>query len=115
MIRLYRPSVSVRATVDQQARIVLPADTAPTEKLGNHYRVVTLLIPSSPEIHIGIDQKIQDKFGQSGIGPNRTFQTPVMPGGQVIQIRLMDHQHLIAMAKIGKADLTILCEYVEDI
>lgn len=117
MIRLYQPTIWIRATVDQQARIILPAEDPPSAsepQPKNRYRRVTLITPAAPEVFIGIDVPIQQGFDQPGIGPNRTWTTPAVSGGQVIPFTLQSHQFLTAMAGMGTAFLSVICEYVED-
>lgn len=112
--RLYKPTISLRTTVDQQARIILPAEENLPPELGNHYRDVTVIIPNSPEVFLGIDIPVQKKFSQKGIGPNRTFGMPRVENGQCICFPLLDGQWITAMAGEQDAKITVICAYIED-
>lgn len=110
-MKLYKPTSTRRTTLTQEARVILaPEESAPR----GSYRKVQVTIPPSPPIFVGIDQPVQEKFNQPGMGPNRDYVLPNLPPGQCIEFTLLPQQSLTASARPGLGFVSLIIEYVEE-
>jgi hypothetical protein len=110
-MKLYKPTANWRETLTQEARVILkPEEGAPP----GSYRKVQITIPPSPPIFAGIDQPVQKRYGQSGIGPNRDYELPNLPPGQCIEFALLPEQFLTASARPGLGFVSLIIEYIEE-
>lgn len=112
MKALRKPTEMYRASVPQEARVVVPPEDDP-EARGE--RKVTL-VGVSGELFVGIDVAIQQKAvfdGVPKIGPDRDYTLPRFPTATTATFRLKPHQWIIAKAKSGFGQLTIIVEYLE--
>ena len=101
---LRRDTEFVRATVDQQIRMILgPEEDAPEEAV----RDVQILVPSSPEVFCGTTP------GED-LGLNRNYKQPAMTQGAQIQFKLRAGQALYASAKEKQAFITVIVQYLEE-
>jgi hypothetical protein len=135
------PTRSFRATVVQEARVVLEPEDAPE----GTWRRVQLVVPMTPRLYGGIDVPIQGGFyygmprpvvspaegaltveqleamgrvgairaPHGGIGANRNYTVPVLAPGQTISFDLRPEQWITAMADEGIAYLTLIVQYLE--
>lgn len=109
-MKLYRNTEMKRATLVQEARVILAADeTAPA----GSYRRVQILVPASPSMYLGIDMHPQQGFSDNGIGPNRTYKVPPLTPGQTIVVRLLPKQALMAMSEESLCFTSLIIEHIE--
>jgi len=100
---LYRPTKDIRATVVQEAAVILPPD--PEAPKGS-VRTVQVTIPEAPEVYVKIDGD------PKAAGANRTpYKWPSYPSGQMIEFDLLPHQSIAAAAAEGYAELSLIVQY----
>lgn len=109
-MRLYRKTATLRATLTQEARVILGAEQGAPE---DSYRRVQILVPNSPPMLLAIDMHPQQAFEDAGIGPNRTYKVPPLPAGQAIVVRLRPEQTLMAMSAEGLCFPVLIVEYLQ--
>lgn len=102
MHNLVRPTEMIRATVVQEARVVLEPCLDPNVKV----RRVQVLVPASPPLLGGLDTT------PDNIGPNRTYKIMVLPPGAAIVFHLRNEQFLVLAAQEAKAHPTLIVEYM---
>lgn len=102
---IYKPTTIKRCSLVQELRVILQKDDGVLEGC---YRHVQLLIPESPTVFVATD------IMPSEVGLNRTYKLPEIPPGAAIRFDLLPEQFLIGASKIGRADLSIICEYRYD-
>lgn len=109
-MKLYRKTQMQRATLVQEARVILEAEQSAPEL---SYRRVQILVPPSPPMYLGIDTHPQQGFEDGGIGPNRTYKVPPLPPGQAVIVRLLPEQTLMAMSEEGLCFTSLIIEFIE--
>jgi hypothetical protein len=102
MHRPRKATYDVRVLLSQEIRTFLePELDAPP----GSWRRVQLLIPQSPEVYLGIDQKPE------ALGLNRNYKLPLYPPGAQITVALLPHQFLSGCAGIATAKLSMIVEH----
>ena len=110
MLKLYAKTTTMRTTLSQEARIVMPADPgAPPGSM----RKVQVLVPDGPVVYCGIDMPVQRAFSEAGVGPNRNYELPQLQPGQRTTMRLMPDQTITMSSSSGLAYVTLICEYLD--
>ena len=102
---LYKKTQWYRATVDQQARLVVPPEI---DAPHGSYRCIKVLTPNSPQVHFGLDKEPHD------IAMNRAYTWPSSPTGRVLEFYLQPDQFLSAVSETALAELSIIIEYYSE-
>lgn len=104
MHKLYKPTLWDRTTVTQEIREILPPESRAPQ---GSVRRVQLVVPPSPVVYAKIDGD------PVAIGLNRSYKLPVASPNATIEFTLQPHQNIVAAAKVGFAEISIIVEYVE--
>ena len=97
---LRKPTEWYRATVDQQAKVIVSAEAG-----ASGVRCVKLVFPESPTVHCQLDVAPED------IALSRSYEWPEMTPGRVFEFYLQPHQTICAVASTAVATLSVLIEY----
>lgn len=73
------------------------------------YRKVQILTPAQPAMVFTIDHPTPEEAG-----PNRKYDLPPFPPGQVIPVHLQANQRLYAAAQNGMGFAMLVIEYLEE-
>lgn len=112
-MQLYKPSQSMRATVTQEFRRILPPENdAPA---GSH-RHLQILVPATPDVlfvltpdaHWGLEA---DANVAHKLGANRVYKGTTFPANAQITLCLGPDQALWAAAESGIGEVGLLVEY----
>ena len=101
---LRKPTRIVKMTLIQEAKPILgiEEDAAPEA-----VRAVQVLIPDSPQCMVWLDNP-----GPAALGPNRTYDQPVLPPGARVKFRIGARQRLFGACREGIAQGAIVVEYL---
>jgi len=106
---LYAPTKTYRATLTQEARVIVPAlPSGSVHWHPSHHRKVQLLIPESPAVFFGLD------VHPDALGPNRFYKLPEWPPGAPIEFKLLAGQWIVGVSEVGLAAVSVLIEYRRD-
>ena len=101
-----KPTELIRATCTQELRTLLDAELNAAE---GSYRLVTIMTPPEPAIHVSVDHPTPLEAG-----PDRNYRTPRLPPDSTITFHLQPQQVLYGQSEAGLGFASILCEYLED-
>lgn len=101
--RPYKESLWYLATVDQQAKVCVQAETSAPP---GSFRKVKILFPGSPVVRVGLDK------APTSIALARSYEWPDAPLGEAVEIRLLPAQYIALAAASGYARVSILIEYL---
>jgi hypothetical protein len=106
-MRLRKPSIWFRATVDQQSRVAV---TPEEPEIGNPHAIrrVRVVVPGSPNVFVCVDPAPAD------INTNRgPYIWPMATENYPTEILLRPEQSLALVAEIGLAQVSIIIEYLD--
>ncbi len=106
-MRLRKPTVAHRRTVDQQLVEVLGCEEG--KDLDGTYREVIIFVAADPEVFFSIDHATPEEAGL-----NRIYDFPILMPGGYPAIRLQPNQRLYAAAREKFATLSLVVHYVEE-
>jgi len=116
---LRKPTQSVRATVSQEFREILPPETVLTDTPEGAYRYVQILIPSAPEVSFVItpdehwDLRSNANVSRE-LGANRVYKGNIFPANTQIILCLGTDQSIWAAAIDQYAEVGLIVEYRGD-
>lgn len=114
---LYKPTKLLPASVSQELRKIVDAELDAPK---GSYRVVQILVPSSPAVHACVypddrfvdeDSKLPRQDLADAAGSNRSYKFATVPPGAYIPLRLTPEQTLWAAAEINLAEVSVVIEY----
>lgn len=100
-----KPTKLLRATCTQELREILGAEAGAAE---GSYRLVTIMTPPEPVLHVSIDSPTPLQAG-----PDRNYRVPRLPPDSSISFHLQPQQVLYGQSEAGLGFASILCEYLE--
>lgn len=103
-MELYAPTRTFRATLTQEARVIVPAVAGVHAQPGCH-RLVQLLIPEAPAVFFGLD------VTPEALGPNRFYKLPEWPPGAPIEFKLLAGQWIVGVSEVGLAAVSVIIEH----
>lgn len=97
-----KPTYDQRVLLTQEIRTFLDPEADAPE---GSWRRVQVLIPQSPDVFIGIDQKPEK------LGLNRNYKLPLYPPGAQITLALLPGQFLSGCAGLNHAVVSVIVEH----
>ncbi len=113
---LRKPTQSVRATVSQEFREILPPETVLGQTPDGAYRYVQILIPSAPQVSFVITPDEHWELHSNSnvsrdLGANRVYKGNIFPASTQIILCLGTDQAIWAAALDQYAEVGLLVEY----